>query len=471
MKVLICGTGKITREILKRLGQNWQISIIEKSEEILKDLTNFYPFIERTVHGDASSPVVLSEADAAAHDYILAMTNSDPVNLAICRFAIENGIKHVFARVHNPEQQKEFKALGVKTVMVNTMIARTIYHYLQDPRIVVTPMADGRGEILEIEITSQMGIIGKRVATISGAKWRPAALMRDGDLLFPNAVTTLQEGDRLVILGKFDGFESICNILNFQELDFPLAYGRELLLAMPPKKNLDEDKLMSESFHFAQNTCLRRITVLSSATNGNLKQRFEEISQGIDIRFESTEDNFLKRIKECSVQENIGIAVIPPFDASFLKSITKSQTIDLAHELPCPLLVARNCWPFERILVPFNATARAEKALETAINLARQINSQITAVTVKAPDFIHGDNGEEWAQKASRKVQKLAHINKIKIEEVLREGNPVKEVVELSRNFDLVILGSTTKEGSLLSPHVGEHLARKAFCSVLVIAS
>ncbi len=181
--------------------------------------------------------------------------------------------------------------------MVNTMIARTIYHYLQDPRIVVTPMGDGSGEILEIDVTPQMGITGKQLMSLAGDKWRPVALIREGYVHLAIESTTIEKGDRLIILGKFEGFDSICNVLNFDDLDFPLAYGRELLLALPPKKNLDEDPLMAESFHLAQDTSLRRITVLSADSGGDIEERFAEISQGIDIRFESTGDSFLKRTK------------------------------------------------------------------------------------------------------------------------------------------------------------------------------
>ncbi len=471
MKVLVCGAGKIARELLKRLGETWQVSVIEKSGEVLTALTNIYPDIAQVWAGDASSPVVLDEADVEGHDYVLALTNNDPVNLAVCRHAHAKGVDHLFARVHDPQLQADFQALGVKTVMVNTMIARTIYHYLQDPRLIVTPMGQGRGEILEIDVTPQMGITGKKVITLGGARWRPVAVMRQADLLFPDLRTEVQDGDRLIIVGNFESFEAICNVFNVKDLDFPLNYGRGLLLALPPKKDLDEERLMAESFQLAQNTSLRQITVLGAAGKGDPQQRFGNLVQGIDIRFETTGDNFIGQIKSVCAEHNIGMAVIPPFDPSFIKSLTKSEIIDLAHALPCPLFVARNCWPFERILVPFNATFRAEQALEIAINLSHQVNGRLTAVIVQEPEFIHGANDESWVQQATRKIRHLAHVHKVKIEEICKQGNPVTEIAELSKDFDLLVLGSTTKEGSLFSPHVGELLARKAACSVMVIAS
>ncbi len=471
MKVLICGTGKIARELVKRLEEKWEIGIIEKSEMMLHRMTSFYPFIQKCIIGDASSHVVLEEAGVADQEYVLALTNDDKVNLEICAHAHEKGVNHILARVHDPEKESAFRDLGVKTILVNTMIARTIHHYLQDSRVFVTPMGLGRGEILEVDVSGRERLIGRRVMNIGGAQWRVTAVLRGKELLFPDFLTKVQAEDRLVIIGKFEGFESMCKALEFNELDFPMAYGRGMLLAVPPKKNLDEQPLISEGVHFTQNTGLRHVVLLGSQADDDLEERFSDISQGIDVRFETAEASFLGRLIQLCSEGNIGMAVIPPFETSFLKGVTKSRSIELAHSLPCPLLISRNCWPYERILVPFNATPMARRALEAAVNLARQIHGRITAIVVQEPEFIQGSPDEDWAENSFRKVRELAHVHKIRIEEEVRRGNPVKEVVEATKNFDLVVLGSTTREGSLFSPHIGDLIASGADCTVLVIAS
>ena len=46
----------------------------------------------------------------------------------------------------------------------------------------------------------------------------------------------------------------------------------------------------------------------------------------------------------------------------------------------------------------------------------------------------------------------------------------MKEIVKVAEDFDLMIIGSTTRDKGLFSPHVGEHMAQDVPCSVLIVA-
>ena len=89
---------------------------------------------------------------------------------------------------------------------------------------------------------------------------------------------------------------------------------------------------------------------------------------------------------------------------------------------------------------------------------------------VEEPEFIKGVQEEEWAEAVSKRVRELAHIHKFDFEEIIKKGNPVKEIVALAKDFNLMVLGSTTREKGLFAPHVGERMAQDVSCSVLIIA-
>ena len=36
MNILICGAGTIARELLRQLGEEWSVTLIEKSQEVLE---------------------------------------------------------------------------------------------------------------------------------------------------------------------------------------------------------------------------------------------------------------------------------------------------------------------------------------------------------------------------------------------------------------------------------------------------
>jgi Trk K+ transport system NAD-binding subunit len=112
MKLLVCGAGTITDELLKRIGANWQITLIDKKEAKLAPFSNRFPNVVRVLTEDASSPVVLQKSGLADQDGVLAMTNDDAVNLAVAGFARQADIKTVLAVVRDPEHLPDFQRVS-----------------------------------------------------------------------------------------------------------------------------------------------------------------------------------------------------------------------------------------------------------------------------------------------------------------------------------------------------------------------
>ena len=471
MKVLICGTGKIARELLKRLGDSWEITVIEKSENNFQRVKDLFPALTDFYLGDASSPVVLDEASVSGHDYVLAMTDDDRVNLATASLARDRGVKYILARVNNSENQPRFEELGVKTMMVNTMVAMTICHYLEDPRLSYTSLALGRAELLEVEVSLRHWLVGRTSSSLNESHWHLAGILREGDLLFPGPKKTIMAGDRLLIMAQPNYFRSIARLFDSGHLEFPLGYGRELILALLPQKGKDQNLLLDEGQQLAENSKIRQLTVLCAEDRCHAQDRLQVLSQSVEARLETTIEDTWEIIYDACSERNIGLVVIPPFEVPFLKSLVQPKLMTLAHSLPCPLFVARGTHPYNRILVPFNGSPKAELALEAAIDLARQYKGVVTVVVVQGPDFIHGNQDEEWVESILKRAREMAHEYKIKMDETVRKGNPVKEIVDLSRNFDLVVIGSNTKDTGFFAPHVGELLAGRVPCSVLIITA
>jgi len=108
--------------------------------------------------------------------------------------------------------------------------------------------------------------------------------------------------------------------------------------------------------------------------------------------------------------------------------------------------------------------------LAVAVDLARQLGAEIAVAVVEEPEFIHSPQQENWAETVLKRIRELAHTHKFEFEELVRKGNPVKEIVALAKDCNLMIMGSTTREKGLFSPHVGERMAQEVACSVLIVA-
>ena len=126
MKVLIAGAGKVTREILRRLGETWQVTLVDITPDRLLHLEKDFPQVVKTVLGDASSSLVLREAGLTESHFVVAATNRDDVNLEVCRQARERGPENIVAMVNDSSNLPAFEDLGIRVVCWSYLAAREI---------------------------------------------------------------------------------------------------------------------------------------------------------------------------------------------------------------------------------------------------------------------------------------------------------------------------------------------------------
>ena len=174
---------------------------------------------------------------------------------------------------------------------------------------------------------------------------------------------------------------------------------------------------------------------------------------------------------------------------TFLGSVS-DPVVRNAH---CPVLVVRGTnardpvFSFGRMLVVIDGSEKAELALRTAVDLARETGSELHVVTVgrshrpnrKIPEYgrqleesLLGMQGEDQAV-LDRQVNGAAEAESIFAETHLRVGGrPDEEIVALSEELevDLIVLGSRGLGGvrRALMGSVSDSVVRNARCPVLV---
>src|SRR3984885_6594962 len=87
MKILILGAGQVGRTAAQALSREEanEVTVVDLNEEVLRDLQDRIDV--RTVAGNAAHPTVLEAAGAAEADILIALTNSDEVNILACEVA------------------------------------------------------------------------------------------------------------------------------------------------------------------------------------------------------------------------------------------------------------------------------------------------------------------------------------------------------------------------------------------------
>ena len=472
MKIIICGAGRFTDELLKRVATHWEITLIEKDEARLAPFSNRFPNIVRVLAEDASSPVVLERARLSDQDGVLAMTDDDAVNLAVVRFARDADIKTVLSLVRDPERIPAFQQLDAWTISVATDAARKINQYLKDPRIRIVDLGDGEGELMELAIKKEDLPRLAGLPTSRDPNWRMVALVRENKLLFTDPSTAIEAGDRLLILGKADLYNTFSSRLAEDQLHFPRTYGSKMILGIDGRAGTDTTRLLNEAFYLAQGTHTEKIKTVCEKKVSDIQRTLSKWSESLSIDVLGDEANVRKRVIGVAREKDAGIVVIPHRRQSYWRSFFSRQITDMSRTLPCPLLLAKQSAPYERLLVPFNGSLPAQRALEIAMDLSQQIDATVTAVMVVEPSFLRGEASATgtWEQRMRGQVRELARVHRISVEEIVVKGNPVKEIVAAAVDSQLLVLGGNKKRPGFFSVDVTGMIVDRAPCSVLLVA-
>ena len=157
MKIIIAGAGRIGSGIAQSLeAEGHDITVIDRDAATIESVSNSLDVI--CMLGSATNPDTLRESGAAGADILMAMTESDEVNM-ICALAAKRlGAKNIIARVRNPEylSQTEFlrDAIGL-SMLVNPEYecAKEISRILRFPGAVrVDTFSKGSAEIIDCRI-------------------------------------------------------------------------------------------------------------------------------------------------------------------------------------------------------------------------------------------------------------------------------------------------------------------------------
>ena len=107
MKIIICGAGRVGMSIAEHLStENNDITVIDSNNESIQKITDMYDV--RGVHGLASHPNILKDAGIQDSEMIIAVTESDEVNIIACQISnLVYNTKFKIARIRSREYLNE----------------------------------------------------------------------------------------------------------------------------------------------------------------------------------------------------------------------------------------------------------------------------------------------------------------------------------------------------------------------------
>jgi len=215
LKILIVGAGEVGFHIASHLArENKDVVIIDKDPAAIRHVSDNIDV--QVVNGSGSSPVILEEAGIKEAEIILAVTDSDEINLVACLVAnlISPSTKKI-ARIRHADYDKYNETFREHAPHIDTLInpevevVKTIDRLIKVPCAVeVEEFSDGRVKFVGIHLDKSARLAGVRLSDIYAVTGKQSplisAVVRDEELIIPRGNHRLKAGDLIYFISEKD---------------------------------------------------------------------------------------------------------------------------------------------------------------------------------------------------------------------------------------------------------------------------
>lgn len=234
MKIFIVGIGSIGSSIASQLTKDGcEVTVIDRLPSKLDDLANSIDAIG--YQGNGASYNTLSELNAQDADVLIAVTDSDEVNILSCFTAHTLGTKHTIARIRDIDyagQNHFYKNQFGLSMIINPDLASAmeIFRTLRFPLATrIELFAGGRAEVVELTVREESPLVGRSLMDIRqnmGINLLVCATVRDGVPSVPKGNFIIQGGDVIYLTGDAAEFKN-----SFKKLKMPIKPLKSVMIA------------------------------------------------------------------------------------------------------------------------------------------------------------------------------------------------------------------------------------------------
>jgi len=210
MRIVIVGAGEVGRYVASRLiYQNKEVVVIDKNQSLLEKLRDKLDL--ETIHGSGSSPKILEEAGIKDAEALLAVTDSDEINLIACTFSniLSPKITKI-ARIRDPDYLAYKDVLAREILNIDFIVNPESEVVSSIEKMIGLPGVNEINEFKDIGlylvglwIKSNSPVIGKSLSEIKAQMdvkdFIVASISREKELVIPSGADKIAEGDLIHI--------------------------------------------------------------------------------------------------------------------------------------------------------------------------------------------------------------------------------------------------------------------------------
>ena len=164
------------------------------------------------LNGDARDLDILEEANVAAAEAFVAVTNSDEVNIMSGLLAKYLGCGRAMALLNNAGYNRILYRVGID-IAVNpreTTVSSILRHVRRGRIKAVHTIRDGEAEIYEAEALETSPLVGRPLQELRlGRTILIGAIVRDGKVITPRADTEIRARDRVILVARSEAVKKV----------------------------------------------------------------------------------------------------------------------------------------------------------------------------------------------------------------------------------------------------------------------
>ena len=294
MSIIIIGAGEVGYHLAYRLShEKKDVVVIDRDLEKIRRVQNTLDV--QAIHGSGGSISLLRQAGISEASMVIAVTNSDEVNMISCLVAgVQDRVPKKIARVRDPEYSALFPLFDKEHLDIDLIInpdyevVEMILKLIEVPGAVeVVDFAEGRVRMVGLSLLPGSPLVGKSLAEIR-------KLYPESKIL----IVAIQKGDRVFIPKGQD-----------------VLAANDLLFLVMPQKN---SRKALEGFG-NKRLPIKRVMILGGGLIGlELAKRLEE--RGLQVKIiEQNETRCMEIAEKCSK------AVVLRGDATYQDILTEEN--------------------------------------------------------------------------------------------------------------------------------------------------
>ncbi len=207
--IVVVGLGEVGSHLAKVLvSEGHHVAVIDSNQGRLRGVSDSADV--QAVCGDGSRPDVLDKADAHSADLLLAVSNSDKVNMLTCLFGKRMGAKTTVLRLKDTAPLRGNPTFFRKNLMFDLLLSledlaaeEIVKTIRQNQAVGVETFAEGKIQMRRLRMSQNSSMLHMPVKDMKVPQGvLLAAIDRDHEVIIPGGDDTLARGDYVFVVGE-----------------------------------------------------------------------------------------------------------------------------------------------------------------------------------------------------------------------------------------------------------------------------